>query len=119
MEPLRPFTSRVIPLLVDNVDTDQIIPARYLKGTSKDGLGEGLFADWRYDGDGTPRAGFVLNRPEMTGRAVGFSVDPFARQMLLDGTDELGYLLSQGALVAAYEDAHPARVDTTAPAWGG
>src|SRR4029450_9850282 len=48
----------------------QIIPARYLKGTSKDGLGEGLFADWRYDGDGNPRDGFVLNRPEMAGRAV-------------------------------------------------
>jgi 3-isopropylmalate/(R)-2-methylmalate dehydratase small subunit len=69
-EPLRPFTSTVIPLLADNVDTDQIIPARYLKGTSKDGLGEGLFADWRYDGDGSPREGFVLNRPEMAGRAV-------------------------------------------------
>ncbi|HZB57961.1 MAG TPA: 3-isopropylmalate dehydratase small subunit, partial [Actinomycetota bacterium] len=53
------------------------------------------------------------------GRPVGFSVDPFARQMLLDGTDELGYLLSQGGLVAAYEDANPSRVDTTAPAWGG
>jgi 3-isopropylmalate/(R)-2-methylmalate dehydratase small subunit len=53
------------------------------------------------------------------GRTVGFGVDPFARQMLLDGTDELGYLLSQGAAVAAYEDAHPSRVDTTAPAWGG
>jgi 3-isopropylmalate/(R)-2-methylmalate dehydratase small subunit len=206
-EPLRPFTSRLVPLLVDNVDTDQIIPARYLKGTSKDGLGEGLFADWRYDGDGNPREGFVLNRPEMAGRevllaganfgsgssrehaawalqavgvkavlaplfadifrnnalkngllpvelptdahaelaaaveddpevevtvdleaervtlpggrTVAFTVDPFARQMLLDGTDELGYLLSQAAAVAAYEDAHPARVDTTAPAWGG
>jgi 3-isopropylmalate/(R)-2-methylmalate dehydratase small subunit len=206
-EPLRPFTSTVIPLLADNVDTDQIIPARYLKGTSKDGLGEGLFADWRYDGDGNPREGFVLNRPEMAGRAVllaganfgsgssrehaawalrafgiravlapvfadifrnnalkngllpvelpadahaelasavdadpdaevtvdleaetvtlpggrtvGFGVDPFARQMLLDGTDELGYLLSQGAAVAAYEDAHPSRVDTTTPAWDG
>src|SRR5918992_3480568 len=206
-EPLRPFTSRLVPLLVDNVDTDQIIPARYLKGTSKDGLGEGLFADWRYDGDGNPREGFVLNRPEMAGRevllaganfgsgssrehaawalqgagfkavlapvfadifrnnalkngllpvelpadahaelaaavaddpevevtvdleaetvtlpggrTVAFSVDPFARQMLLDGTDELGYLLSQGGLVAAYEDANPSRVDTTAPAWGG
>src|SRR5918994_1789440 len=69
-EPLRPFTSKLVPLLVDNVDTDQIIPARYLKGTSKDGLGEGLFADWRYHGDGTPRQGFVLNRPEMAGRAV-------------------------------------------------
>jgi 3-isopropylmalate/(R)-2-methylmalate dehydratase small subunit len=204
-EPLRPFTSRLVPLLADNVDTDQIIPARFLKGTSKAGLGEGLFADWRYDGDGRPREGFVLNRPEMAGRsvllaganfgsgssrehaawalqgfgfkavlapvfadifrnnalkngllpvelpadahaelaaatdadpdaevtveaetvtlpggrAVRFSVDPFARQMLLDGTDELGYLLSQGAAVAAYEDAHPARVDTTAPARGG
>ena len=206
-EPLRPFTSKLIPLLADNVDTDQIIPARFLKGTSKDGLGEGLFADWRYDGDGNPKEGFVLNRPEMAGRAVllaganfgsgssrehaawalrafgvkavlapvfadifrnnalkngllpvelpadvhaalaaavqadpdaevtvdleaealtlpdgqavGFSVDPFARQMLLDGTDELGYLLAQGGLVAAYEDAHPSRVDTTAPAWGG
>jgi 3-isopropylmalate/(R)-2-methylmalate dehydratase small subunit len=206
-EPLKAFTSKLIPLLVDNVDTDQIIPARFLKGTSKDGLGEGLFADWRYDGDGNPREGFALNRPEMAGRAVllaganfgsgssrehaawalrafgvkavlaplfadifrnnalkngllpvelpaevhaelaaaveadpdaevtvdleaetvtlpggrevGFRVDPFARQMLLDGTDELGYLLSQGAAVAAYEDAHPSRVDTTTPAWGG
>ena len=206
-EPLQPFTSRLIPLLADNVDTDQIIPARYLKGTSKDGLGEGLFADWRYAGDGNPREGFVLNRLEMAGRsvllaganfgsgssrehaawalaafgvkavlaplfadifrnnalkngllpvelpadahaelaaaveadpdaevtvdlaaetvtlpggrAVAFRVDPFARQMLLDGTDELGYLLSHGAAVAAYEDANPARVDTTAPAWGG
>ena len=205
-EPLRPFTSRLVPLPVDNVDTDQIIPARYLKGTSKDGLGEGLFADWRYDGHGNPREGFVLNRPEMAGRSVllaganfgsgssrehaawalqafgfkavlaplfadifrnnalkngllpvelpadahaelaaaleadpdaevtvdleaetvrlpggpvAFRVDPFARRMLLDGTDELGYLLSQGAAVAAYEDAHPSRVDTTAPAWGG
>ncbi|HWD42204.1 MAG TPA: 3-isopropylmalate dehydratase small subunit [Actinomycetota bacterium] len=205
--PLRAFTSKLIPLVVDNVDTDQIIPARFLKGTSKDGLGEGLFADWRYDGDGNPREGFVLNRPELAGRAVllaganfgsgssrehaawalqafgvkavlaplfadifrnnalkngllpvelpaevhaelaaaveadpeaevtvdleaetvdlpggrvvGFRVDPFARQMLLDGTDELGYLLSRGAAVAAYEDAHPSRVDTTAPAWGG
>src|SRR5215217_575149 len=69
-EPLRAFTSQLIPLLVDNVDTDQIIPARFLKGTSKDGLGEGLFADWRYDGDGDPREGFVLNRPEMAGRAA-------------------------------------------------
>ena len=69
-EPLRAFTSKLVPLLVDNVDTDQIIPARFLKGTSKDGLGEGLFADWRYDGDGNPREGFVLNRPEMAGRAV-------------------------------------------------
>jgi 3-isopropylmalate/(R)-2-methylmalate dehydratase small subunit len=207
-EPLRPFTSRLVPLLADNVDTDQIIPARFLKGTDKAGLGDGLFADWRYDGEGRPREGFVLNRPEMVtgravllaganfgsgssrehaawalqafgfkavvaplfadifrnnalkngllpvelpaeahaelaaavdadpdaevtvdleaetltlpgGRAVAFGVDPFARQLLLDGTDELGHLLAQGAAVAAYEDANPAKVDTTAPAWGG
>ena len=54
-EPLRPFTSKLVPLLVDNVDTDQIIPARFLKAVSKDGLGDGLFADWRYDGGGPPR----------------------------------------------------------------
>jgi 3-isopropylmalate/(R)-2-methylmalate dehydratase small subunit len=206
-EPLRSFTSKLVPLLVDNVDTDQIIPARFLKGTSKEGLGEGLFADWRYDADGRPREGFVLNRPEMAGRAVllaganfgsgssrehaawalqavgfkavlaplfadifrnnalkngllpvelpaqvhaelaavvqadpdaevtvdleaetvtlpggravAFAVDPFARRMLLEGTDELGYLLGHAAAVAAYEQAHPSRVDTTAPAWGG
>jgi 3-isopropylmalate/(R)-2-methylmalate dehydratase small subunit len=206
-EPFRTFSSKLVPLLVDNVDTDQIIPARFLKGTDKAGLGDGLFADWRYDGDGRPRPGFVLNRPEMAGRAVllaganfgsgssrehaawalcafgfravlaplfadifrnnalkngllpvelpapvhaelaaaveadpdaevtvdlqaetvtlpggrtvAFGVDPFARQMLLEGTDELGYLLGHGAAVAAYEHAHPSRVDTTAPAWGG
>ena len=206
-EPFRAFSSTLVPLVVDNVDTDQIIPARFLKGTDKAGMGGALFADWCYDGEGRPKEGFVLNRPEMAGRAVllaganfgsgssrehaawalrafgvravlapvfadifrnnalkngllpvelpadahaelasavdadpdaevtvdlaaetvtlpggravGFGVDPFARQMLLDGTDELGYLLSQGAAVAAYEDAHPARVDTTAPAWGG
>jgi 3-isopropylmalate/(R)-2-methylmalate dehydratase small subunit len=52
------------------------------------------------------------------GRAVGFQVDPFARRMLLEGTDELGYLLAHAEAVAAYESAHPARVDTLAPtAW--
>ena len=203
-EPFRAVTSRLVPLLADNVDTDQIIPARFLKVTDKAGLGEGLFADWRYDADGRPRPGFVLNRPEMAGRQVllagdnfgagssrehapwalrafgfravlatsfadifranalknellpvelpgevhaalveavaadpdaevtvclnsetltlpggrqvGFTVDPFARRMLLEGTDELGYLLAQGEAVAAYEAAHPARVDTTSPA---
>jgi 3-isopropylmalate/(R)-2-methylmalate dehydratase small subunit len=208
--PFRPFTSRLVPLLADNVDTDQIIPARFLKVTDKAGLGEGLFADWRYDAAGRPRPGFVLNRPEMAGRevllaggnfgagssrehapwalrafgfravlatsfadifranalknellpvelpagvhaglaaavdadpdaevtvdldaetltlpdgrAVAFEVDPFARRMLLEGTDELGYLLAHGEAVAAYEAAHPARVDTLAPTgappWG-
>jgi 3-isopropylmalate/(R)-2-methylmalate dehydratase small subunit len=203
-EPFRPFSSRLVPLLADNVDTDQIIPARFLKVTDKAGLGEGLFADWRYHADGRPRPGFVLNRPEMAGRqvllagdnfgagssrehapwalrafgfravlatsfadifranalknellpvelpaevhaelaaaveadpdaevtvdldaetltlpggrVVGFQVDAFARRMLLEGTDELGFLLAQGDAVAAYEAAHPPRVDTLAPA---
>jgi 3-isopropylmalate/(R)-2-methylmalate dehydratase small subunit len=204
MEPFRPFASKLVPLLVDNVDTDQVIPARFLKVTDKTGLGEALFSDWRYHADGTPKPDFVLNRPEMRGRqillagdnfgagssrehapwalvgygfravvstsfadifrsnalkngllpielpvqaharivamveadpqvelgvdleagevrlpggeAFGFEVDPFSRQMLLDGTDELGFLLAQSEAVAAYEAAHPQRVDTTAAA---
>jgi len=203
VEPLRPFTSKAVPLVLDNVDTDQIIPARFLKATDKAGMGDHLFADWRYHADGTPKADFVLNRPEMRGRQVllagdnfgagssrehapwalvgfgfravvatsfadifrnnalkngllpvavdaathahlvalleadpdaqvavdlaastltlpeggtaGFEVDPFSRQMLLEGTDELGYLLAQRDAVAAFEATHPARVDTTAP----
>jgi 3-isopropylmalate/(R)-2-methylmalate dehydratase small subunit len=202
MEPLRPFSSKLVPLLADNVDTDQVIPARFLKVTDKSGLGEALFSDWRYHADGTPKPDFVLNRPEMRGRqillagdnfgagssrehapwalvgygfravlstsfadifrnnalkngllpialpaqaharivamvesdpdvelavdleagtvrlpdgsAVGFEVDPFSRRMLLEGTDELGFLLAQSEAVAAYEAAHPQRVDTTA-----
>ncbi len=55
------LVSRLVPLPVDNIDTDQIIPARYLKTTSKVGLGVGLFADWRYGPDGSPRPEFVLN----------------------------------------------------------
>jgi 3-isopropylmalate/(R)-2-methylmalate dehydratase small subunit len=204
MEPFRPFSSKVVPLLADNVDTDQVIPARFLKVTDKSGLGEALFADWRYFADGSPKPDFVLNRAEMHGRrillagdnfgagssrehapwalvgygfravlstsfadifrnnalkngllpvelpadaharvvamveadpeveltvdleagrvrlpdgsAVGFEVDPFSRRMLLEGTDELGFLLAQSDAVAAWEAAHPQRVDTTAAA---
>lgn len=198
--PFTPVRSPVIPLLRDDVDTDQIIPARYLKGTSREGFGEGLFADWRYGPDGAPMPDFVLNRPEMEGRRIllvgnnfgcgssrehapwalrqwgievvigtgfadifrnnslkvgllpvelqpvqqaelvaavdrepdaevtvdlelqqltlpdrrpiGFSVDPFARSMLLAGTDELGYLLSLEAAITAFETSHPAPVST-------
>jgi 3-isopropylmalate/(R)-2-methylmalate dehydratase small subunit len=206
MEPFRAFSSKVVPLLVDNVDTDQIIPARFLKATDKAGLGDALFTDWRYHADGTPKDDFVLNQPGMRGRrillagdnfgagssrehapwalvgfgfravlstsfadifrnnalkngllpiqvppavharlvelleadpdaelgvdlerctvtlpggeTVGFEVDPFSRQMLLDGTDELGFLLSHSEAVAAWEAAHPQRVDTTTQAGG-
>jgi 3-isopropylmalate/(R)-2-methylmalate dehydratase small subunit len=201
MEPITAFTSTIIPLPVDNVDTDQIIPARFLKAIDKSGMGDNLFADWRYEADGTPKPDFVLNRPEMSGRKVllagdnfgagssrehapwalagygiravlstsfadifkgnalkngllpivvdqatherlfamveadpdtevtvdlerqvvtvpggevAFEVDPFSRSMLLQGTDELGYLLGHDEQIAAYEAANPARIDTLA-----
>ena len=204
-EPFTVFSSRVVPLPSENVDTDQIIPARYLKVTDKAGLAEGLFRDWRYNEDGSlkePR--FVLDQPGMSGRKIllvgdnfgagssrehapwaltswgirailstsyadifrsnslkngvlpivvdavthaqlfrmladdpdaeltvdlaeqgvllpdgtpiDFEIDPFAKQMILAGTDELGYLLAKDAEIKAWEAAHPARVNTLAGA---
>ena len=77
MEPFRTFTGRVIALPMDNIDTDQIIPARFLKTTDKSGLGASLFADWRYDADGRRRPDFVLNRPEAQGAQVLLAGDNF------------------------------------------
>jgi 3-isopropylmalate/(R)-2-methylmalate dehydratase small subunit len=202
-EPFSTFTSMVIPLPAENVDTDQVVPARYLKVTDKAGLAEALFRDWRFNEDGAlkePR--FVLDQPEMEGRQIllagdnfgagssrehapwaltawgirailstsfadifrsnslkngllpiaveaerhrqlfdlvrerpdaeltvdldaqvvhlpgdedlPFEVDPFAKRMLLAGTDELGYLLGKDAEIAAWEMAHPPRIDTLA-----
>jgi 3-isopropylmalate/(R)-2-methylmalate dehydratase small subunit len=199
-EPFRQFTSAVIPLPAENVDTDQIIPARFLKTTEKSGLADALFNDWRYLADGSPNPDFVLNRPGMQGRqilltgdnfgagssrehapwaltawgirailstsfadifrnnslkngllpiavdpetharlwslletdpgaqltvdlaeqgvllpdgsTIDFEVDPFARQMLLAGTDEIGWVLERSSAIDAWEAAHPARVDT-------
>jgi 3-isopropylmalate/(R)-2-methylmalate dehydratase small subunit len=204
-EPFTTFTSKVIPLPAENVDTDQVVPARYLKVTDKAGLADALFRDWRYNEDGSlkePR--FILDEPAMAGRQIllagdnfgagssrehapwaltawgirailstsfadifrsnslkngllpiaveaerhrqlfelvrerpdaeltvdldaqvvhlpgdedlPFVVDPFAKHMLLAGTDELGYLLGKGAEIAAWEASHPARVDTLAGA---
>jgi 3-isopropylmalate/(R)-2-methylmalate dehydratase small subunit len=70
MNPLREIRSRTVVLPVENVDTDQIIPARFLVTTSRDGLGDGLFADWRYDAEGRPRPDFVLNRDSARGASV-------------------------------------------------
>jgi 3-isopropylmalate/(R)-2-methylmalate dehydratase small subunit len=199
------FTSKVIPLARENVDTDQIVPARYLKVTDKAGLADALFRDWRFNDDGSLREPpFILDSPEMAGRRIilagdnfgagssrehapwalvawgirailstsfadifrgnslkngllpiaveaekhrqlfelvtadpdaeltvdleaqvvhlpgdedlPFDVDPFARLMLLSGTDELGYLLSKEDEIADWEAAHPPRVDTRAGA---
>jgi 3-isopropylmalate/(R)-2-methylmalate dehydratase small subunit len=204
-EPFNVFTSKVVPLPAENVDTDQIIPARYLKVTDKLGLAEGLFRDWRFNEDGSlkePR--FVLDQPGMAGRrillvgdnfgsgssrehapwaltswgirailstsyadifrsnslkngvlpivvdaatharlfellardpdaeltvdlaeqgvllpdgtTIDFDIDPFAKQMILAGTDELGYLLGKDPAITAWETTHPPRVDTLAGA---
>ena len=64
MEKFTTFTSRLAPLAIDNIDTDQIIPARFLKTISKAGLGDQLFYDWRYDAAGNPKPDFLLNKPE-------------------------------------------------------
>jgi 3-isopropylmalate/(R)-2-methylmalate dehydratase small subunit len=71
------LTSRVVVLPVNDIDTDQIIPARFLKVTDKAGLGANLFADWRYESDGRPRADFVLNQPGAQGAAVLLAGDNF------------------------------------------
>lgn len=63
-EPITTFSASPVPLLRDDIDTDQIIPARFLKGTEKTGLGRVLFHDWRFKPDGTPDPGFPLNQPQ-------------------------------------------------------
>jgi 3-isopropylmalate/(R)-2-methylmalate dehydratase small subunit len=204
-DPFRTFTSAVIPLPAENVDTDQIVPARYLKVTDKDGLREALFRDWRYDEDGGLKEPlFVMDRVAMLDRQIllvgdnfgtgssrehapwalrawgirailstsfadifrnnalkngllpivveperhrqlfemvaanptaqltvdlesqvvhlpgdedlPFQVDPFARMMLLAGTDEMGYLLTRFPAIETWEATHPARIDTVASA---
>jgi 3-isopropylmalate/(R)-2-methylmalate dehydratase small subunit len=77
MKPFTTLTSKIIPLPHRNVDTDQIIPARYLKVTDKTGLAEGLFYDWRYTEDGTPNPDFVLNRPEYQSASILLAGDNF------------------------------------------
>ncbi len=204
-EPYRQVRSRVVPLPRENVDTDQIVPARFLKVTDKAGLADALFRDWRFDENGCfVEPLFVLDRPGMAGRAillagdnfgagssrehapwaltswgvrailstgfadifrsnslkngllpivvpadvharlrdliardpdadltvdlseqgvllpdgstVDFDIDPFAKRMLLAGTDELGYLLSKEREIAAWEAANPPRIETRASA---
>jgi 3-isopropylmalate/(R)-2-methylmalate dehydratase small subunit len=77
MQKITAFSSRVMVLPVDNIDTDQIIPARFLKATDKLGMGANLFADWRYLPDGAPNPAFALNLPENQGTQVLLAGDNF------------------------------------------
>lgn len=70
MEKFQVLTSTYVPLPIENVDTDQIIPARFLKATTKEGFGDNLFADWRYDKEGNPKKDFVLNNPTYSGQIL-------------------------------------------------
>src|SRR3954470_23690073 len=71
------FESRLVPLPANNIDTDQIIPARFLKTTSKEGLDKQLFCDWRYDAAGNPRPDFILNTPRGQGAEILLAGDNF------------------------------------------
>jgi 3-isopropylmalate/(R)-2-methylmalate dehydratase small subunit len=77
MEPIKTFTSKTVVLPSENIDTDQIIPARFLKATSKNGLGEKLFSDWRFTADGQEKPDFALNQPAAKGARVLVAGDNF------------------------------------------
>lgn len=77
-ETFHTLTTKAVPLPIENIDTDQIIPARFLKATTREGFGENLFRDWAYNADGTQKAGFVLNNP-------AYYQGPHAAQILVAG----------------------------------
>ena len=77
MNPFKTLTSRVVTLPNENMDTDQIIPARFLKAIDKEGMGKNLFADWRYDAAGNPKPDFVLNQPRAQGAHILLAGDNF------------------------------------------
>ncbi len=77
MEPITTFSGRMVALPARDIDTDQIIPARFLKTINKEGLGKDLFHDWRYDSQGNPKSDFVLNRPSAEGAAILLAGDNF------------------------------------------
>ncbi|NTE00821.1 3-isopropylmalate dehydratase small subunit [Agrobacterium tumefaciens] len=70
MKKFTTLTSATVPLNIENIDTDQIIPARFLKATTREGFGENLFRDWRYENDNHPKADFVLNDPTYSGKIL-------------------------------------------------
>jgi 3-isopropylmalate/(R)-2-methylmalate dehydratase small subunit len=70
MEKFTTITSTAVPLPIENIDTDQVIPARFLKATTRDGFGDNLFRDWRYDENNNPKKDFVLNNPQYKGKVL-------------------------------------------------
>ncbi len=70
IEKFQKLVSTVVPLPIENVDTDQIIPARFLKAVERKGFGDNLFRDWRYKKDGTPNPDFVMNQPRFSGQIL-------------------------------------------------
>jgi len=70
MEKFQSLISTAVPVSIENIDTDQIIPARFLKATTRDGFGENLFRDWRYNTDNTPKADFILNDNRFSGKIL-------------------------------------------------
>lgn len=70
MKKFETLTSQVVPLPIENIDTDQIIPARFLKATTREGFGDNLFRDWRFDTNNQPKTDFVLNNPTYTGKIL-------------------------------------------------
>ena len=134
-EPFTTLTSHCVVLVAENVDTDQIIPARFLKTVERRGLGAHLFADWRVDEQGRPRAEFPLNsaaavdadvhrylvenptaEPKVDvaramlvlpdGKEAAFPLDAFARRCLTEGIDELEYLRRHETAIAVWETRH-------------
>src|ERR1700749_4723375 len=77
MKPFTNFKSRMVRLAINNIDTDQIIPARFLKTVSKEGLDKNLFCDWRYNADGTEKPDFILNTPRGKGAQILLAGDNF------------------------------------------
>jgi 3-isopropylmalate/(R)-2-methylmalate dehydratase small subunit len=77
VKPFLPFASRLVPMPNNNIDTDQIIPARFLKTTSKEGLDKQLFCDWRYDAQGNPKSDFILNTPRGQNAQILLAGDNF------------------------------------------
>jgi 3-isopropylmalate/(R)-2-methylmalate dehydratase small subunit len=77
MEAFQQLTTHMVAIATENIDTDQIIPARFLKTISKKGLGQNLFSDWRYNEDGSPKADFPLNTPEAQGAEILLAGDNF------------------------------------------